>query len=39
MRTIWKMKVSESEYFLIIEETKKELKEINQDHMINWSQN
>lgn len=39
MRLIGKMKVSEAEYYLIIEETKRELKELNQDHLINWSQN
>lgn len=39
MRNLGKMKVSEKEYFLIIEETKKELRDINQDHLINWSQN
>ena len=36
MRTIWKMKVSEKFYNEIMEETQKELKEINQDHLVNW---
>ena len=37
-RMIWKMKVSEKEYLEIILETKRELREINQDHLINFSQ-
>ena len=34
---LWKMKVSDEEYNAILNETRDELKEINQDHFVNWS--
>lgn len=37
-RIIWKMKVSEKEYKEIISETQEILKEINQDHLVNWEE-
>ncbi len=37
-RMIWNMKVSNKEYLAIILECKTELREINQDHLINFSQ-
>lgn len=37
-KKIWKMIVSDNEYEKIIQETQKELREINQDHLINFSQ-
>jgi len=38
MRTIWKMKVSKKFYDEVIKETQEELKEINQDMLINWEE-
>ena len=38
MRILWKMKVSEKKYNKIIQETESELKEINQDLLINWEE-
>jgi len=38
MVKLWKMKVSKKFYNEIIEETKQELKEINQDMLINWEE-
>jgi hypothetical protein len=31
------MKVSDEEYNAILDETRDELKDINQDHLVNWS--
>ena len=39
MRTIWKMKVSEKFYQEILEETKRELKELNENNFIFFTWN
>lgn len=38
MKRIWKMKVSDKFYKEVIQETQKELREFNQDHLINWEE-
>jgi len=36
MHTLWKMKFSEKQKEEILQETRELLKDINQDHLVNW---